>query len=317
MNMPEGRAILQRDRGRLEEWASRNCIKLNKDECKVLHLGWHNQRAQYRLGSVWLGSSLAERDLGVVVDNKLNTSPCAAAATKANWILGCIRRGITRRERAVVFPLYSALVRPHLESCAHFWSPHFKKDTDRLEKLQSRATKMMKGLENLPYNKRLKELVLFSWEKRRLRGDLTTVFQYLKGGYKEDGGSLFTSSHMDKTKDNRYKLQWERFHLDIGKKFFTVRTFTGTTSPGTRWSPHCWNFSKWDWTERFPGVLLTNSFKSWNFAFLKFKVLTLLLTWPISLRTVHSTSPRLPPILMSPISSLVLVTNRQSIASPQ
>ncbi|KAK4810933.1 hypothetical protein QYF61_013341 [Mycteria americana] len=122
----EGRAILQRDLDRLEEWDSKNSMKFNKDKCKVLHLGQHNQRAQYRLGPVWLGSSLAERDLGVLVDNKLNMSQqCAAAAMGANRILGCIRRGITSRDRDVIIPPYSALVRLHLEYSVQFWSPQF------------------------------------------------------------------------------------------------------------------------------------------------------------------------------------------------
>ena len=63
--MSEGKAILQRDLDRLEDWASKNSMKFNKDKFKVLHLGQNNQRAQNRLGSVWLGSSLAERDLEV------------------------------------------------------------------------------------------------------------------------------------------------------------------------------------------------------------------------------------------------------------
>ncbi|KAK4807162.1 hypothetical protein QYF61_024282 [Mycteria americana] len=77
-------------------------MKFNKDKCKILHLGQNNQRPQYRRGSVWLGSSFVERDLGVLVDNKLNMSQqCTAAATKANRILGCIHRGITSRDRDV------------------------------------------------------------------------------------------------------------------------------------------------------------------------------------------------------------------------
>ena len=142
---------------------------------------------------------------------------------KANPILGCIHKGMTSRLRDVIISLY-ALVRPHREYCVQFWSPQFKKDMDRLERVQRRTTKMIKGLENLPYEERLKELGLFSLEKRRLRRDLVTVFRYLKDSYKEDGGSLFTRSHMEKTRGNRYKLHWERFHFDIRKTFFTART---------------------------------------------------------------------------------------------
>ncbi|GAB0184910.1 mitochondrial enolase superfamily member 1 [Grus japonensis] len=70
----EGRATLQEDLDRLEEWANKNLMKFNKDKCKVLHLGKHNPGVQHRMGSTWLEISSVERDLGVPVDNKLNTS---------------------------------------------------------------------------------------------------------------------------------------------------------------------------------------------------------------------------------------------------
>ncbi|GAB0176248.1 hypothetical protein GRJ2_000090000 [Grus japonensis] len=224
VDMLEGRDAIQRDLDRFARWSPVNRMKFNKVKCKVLHVGQDNPKHNSRLGEEWIESSPEEKDLRVLIDEKLNmTWQCELAAQKANHVLDCIKSSVTSRLREVILLFYSVLMRPHLEYCIHLWCPQHKKDLELLEQVQGRAIKMFIRLEHLSYEDRLRELGLFSLEKRRLWGDLIAAFHYLKGVYRKDGEGLFTRASSDRTRGNGFKLKEGSFRLDVRKKFLTVR----------------------------------------------------------------------------------------------
>ena len=128
-----------------------------------------------------------------------------------------MQRSAVRRLREVILPLYSALVRSHLAYCVQIQA--LQCTVDLLEYIQRKARKMIHRMEHLFHKDRLRELRLFSLQKRRLWGDLVVAFRYLKEGCKKEGDRLFSRVCYDRIRENDFK-QNERFRLDIRKQFF-------------------------------------------------------------------------------------------------
>ena len=220
----EQRAQLQTDIGKLTEWANKWQLRFNAGKCHVLHLGYRNINQDYYMNNQKLESTREEKDLGVTVDQELNfIKHIASQISKANRLLGQIRRSFTYLDKDTMRQLFISLVRPHLEFSNVVWSPHHKKYIDLLEKVQRRATKYIPGLYNMSYEERLAELKLPSLRFRRKRGDLIEMYKYTHAFY-DVNKSLIHYSDNTSTRGHNYKLETRNSNLDLRHFFFTYRT---------------------------------------------------------------------------------------------
>ena len=216
--------LLQEDLDRLHDWSEKWDMQFNVNKCSIMSAGKGNWQVDYTLSGTTLGRAYSARDLGVQVCSDLRPrEQCIIARNRANKILGFIKRCVTNRTSEVILRLYLALVRPHLDYAAQFWSPYYRKDTESLEAVQRRMTKMIPGLRNLPYKDRLNRLNLHSLERRRARGDMIEVYKWVKGFNKGNIGEVIEISSQDRTRGNGYKLEKRRFRTDVGRYWFTNR----------------------------------------------------------------------------------------------
>ena len=216
----------QDDLKKIGKWSQDWQMPFNLEKCKVMHVGQGNSKERYELLGKELKTCDEEKDLGVVITSDLKSSrQCIEAEKKAQKVLGYIKRQFTTRKAETILTLYRALVRPHLEYAVQFWSPALRKDVERLEKVQARATKLIPNIRHISYERRLTQLNLYSLEKRRIRGQLIETFKMLKGIENIDYRNLFTLSS-NQTRSNGWKLDLKRFNTTQCGTFFTYKVPT-------------------------------------------------------------------------------------------
>ena len=214
---------LRRDLARIGEWSETWQMPFNTSKCKVLHVGGQNPQSDYNLLGSPISASPQELDLGVIMTSEFKFgAQCVAAERKAQKILGYIKRVFIHRNRRTVMTLYKSLVRPHLEYAVQFWSPSYRCDIERLERVQARATKLVPEIRNKGYARRLLDLDLLTLEQRRLRGQLIESFKVIRGFSALDPAMIF-SFNRNPTRNHGYKLVVPRFRTNKFRDLMTVK----------------------------------------------------------------------------------------------
>ena len=198
---------LQDDLDQLVKWSEKWQMLFNFGKCKCIRIGHGNVDEEYKMGDAVLSRTTKEKDLGVTFSVDMNVSEqCGIADAKGNQILVLIRRTIKYKGKQLIAPLYKAIVRPHLEYCIQAMMPYRKKDIDKLERIQRRATKMIPELRDLSYESRLLECGLTTLETRRLRGDPIEVFKIVNGYEDIDRNVFFKLKKDSRTRGHKAAL---------------------------------------------------------------------------------------------------------------
>ena len=214
---------VQVDLNNLVMWSHKWQMKFHPDKCKVLHIGHNNQRYKYYIEGTEVKKVSEEKDLGVITSEDLKQKKQVAKVVKsANRILGMIRRTITCKNKINILSLYKTLVRPILDYGAAVWSPHQRGDIEKVEKIQRRATKMIKEIRHLSYQDRLKACNLMTLEMRRRRYDLIETFKIIKEIYAVDKEKFFKMRN-NQTRGHNQKIYKQHSRLNLRKYFFTQR----------------------------------------------------------------------------------------------
>jgi len=216
----------------LSNWSNQWLLPLNVNKCILLRIGKTNNLEHYddyylTLNNITskLSTVTSVKDLGVIIDERLNFNEhIHTKINKAYSILGIIKRNFKHMDCYTFIKLYKTMVRSHLEYAVSVWAPSRTGKIDDLERVQRRATKMIKQCRKMSYTDRLKYLKLPTLTYRRVRGDMVEVYKILTQKYDNNVTLDLCLSNCTTTRGNALKLATVRPHLDIRKYSFSVRT---------------------------------------------------------------------------------------------
>ena len=205
-------------------WSNKWKMTFNQSKCKHLHVGKKAPLGDYTMTNHPVEQVPYEKDLGVIVDQKLEfTVHINGKISKANRALGIIYRAFTYLDKGIFLNLFKSLVRPHLEYASTIWTPIYKKDKIAIENVQRRATRLLGNLSEKSYPERLRELGLPSLEYRRLRADVIQTYKILNNIDQVDKSKLFTMANSNTTRGHSKKLYKRRSRLRMRSNFFSNR----------------------------------------------------------------------------------------------
>nr|VZI35257.1 unnamed protein product [Spirometra erinaceieuropaei] len=219
---------LQMNLNRLEEWSNRWLLRFNVAKCSILRLG-HTARSAstrgYFLGSAALQEVDAQKVLGVLTTSSLKPSAhCSRVANTAMSVLYSIERAVMDFDEDDFSKKFGTFVRPHLEYGIQAWRPWAVEAQNCLERVQRRATKMVRGQSSFPYATRPVNLNLLTLSYSQLRGNLLQAFRIVKGldcslAF-EDFFEFATTTDL---RGHPLKLRTQHARLDVRKFSFSVR----------------------------------------------------------------------------------------------
>jgi len=176
------------------------------------------------MNSQTLNEVAEHKDLGITISSDLKVANhCQHACSKANRMLGLIKRTIKHKNITVMVQLYTSLVRPHLEYCSPAWNPHYSKYKAMLERVQHRFTRLFTKLKVMTYETRLKALKLWSLEERRNRADMIEVYKLMHRFADIPVSTYFQIATDNCARGHTKKLVKSHCHIDARLCFFSLQ----------------------------------------------------------------------------------------------